>query len=141
MTPLTPADPQTRSADLVAENVAALRGHFPEAFSEGKVDFDVLRQLLGGAVDEREEKYGLNWHGKRRARQLALTASTGTLRPCPGDGSGKDEATTRNVVIEGDVSVHGPKADVHYAKTSDSCTIFRHECQNSPQELSPNAVT
>ena len=39
------------------------------------------------------------------------------------------------------VSVHGPKADVHYAKTSDSCTIFRHECQNSPQELCPNAVT
>ena len=45
----------------------------------------VLRQLLGDAVDESEEKYGLNWHGKRRARQLALTPSTGTLRPCPED--------------------------------------------------------
>ncbi len=100
MTPLTFADPQTRSADLVAENVARLREHFPEAVTEGQIDFDVLRQLLGGAVDEREEKYGLNWHGKRRARQLALTASTGTLRPCPGDGVA--EATTRNVVIEGD---------------------------------------
>jgi len=32
------------------------------------MDFDVLRQLLGAAVDEREEKYGLKWNGKRRAR-------------------------------------------------------------------------
>ncbi len=75
--------PTTRSADHVAENVAKLKELFPDAFTEGKVDFDVLKQVLGGAVDEREEKYGLNWHGKRRARQLALTPSTGTLRPCP----------------------------------------------------------
>ena len=100
MTPLTAADPQTRSADLVVENVARLRELLPEAFTEGKIDFDVLKQLLGGAVDERDEKYGLNWHGKRRARQLALTPSTGTLRPVPGDGV--DEATTQNIVIEGD---------------------------------------
>ena len=77
-------DPETRSADVVAENLEHLKVLFPEAFTEGKVDFDVLKQLLGGAVDEREEKYGLNWYGKRRARQLALTPSTGTLRPVPG---------------------------------------------------------
>ena len=45
--------------------------------AEEKVDFDVLKQLLGGVVEEREEKYGLNWHGKRRARQIALTPSGG----------------------------------------------------------------
>jgi adenine-specific DNA-methyltransferase len=67
----------------VEGNLAQLKAMFPEAFTEGRVDFDVLKQLLGAAVDEREEKYGLNWHGKRRARQLALTPSTGTLRPCP----------------------------------------------------------
>ena len=60
----------------------------------------MLKQLLGGAVDEREEKYGLNWHGKRRARQLALTPSTGTLRPCPEDSVDWD--TTQNLMIEGD---------------------------------------
>ena len=90
----------TTSVDHVRNNLAALRAFFPDAFIEGKVDFDVLKQLLGAEVDEREEKYGLNWHGKRRARQLALTPSTGTLRPCPGDGV--DEATTKNIVIEGD---------------------------------------
>ena len=100
MKPLTGADPATKSADLLAENVERLKALFPEACTEGKIDFDALRQLLGGAVDEREEKYGLNWHGKRRGRQLALTLSTGTLRPCPEDSV--DWATTRNLMIEGD---------------------------------------
>ena len=93
-------DPETRSSDVVAENLEHLKALFPEAFTEGKVDFEVLKQLLGGAVEEREEKYGLNWYGKRRARQLALTPSTGTLRPCPEDSVDWD--TTRNLMIEGD---------------------------------------
>lgn len=97
---LTAADPATRSEDVAAANVEELRKLFPEAFTEGKIDFDVLRQLLGDQVDEREEKYGLNWHGNRRARQLALTPSTGTLRPCPADSVQWE--TTRNLMIEGD---------------------------------------
>src|SRR6266404_3740697 len=100
MKKLTAEDMETKSPDVVSENIEHLKAIFPEAFTEGKIDFDVLKQLLGGTIDEREEKYGLNWHGKRRARQLALTPSTGTLRPCPGDGV--DEATTQNIVIEGD---------------------------------------
>ncbi len=93
-------DPETRSSDVVAENLEHLKALFPEAFTEGMVDFEVLKQLLGGAVEEREEKYGLTWHGKRQARQLALTPSTGTLRPCPEDSVDWD--TTRNLMIEGD---------------------------------------
>ena len=76
-------DPETKSADIVAENIEALNVLFPDAVREGQIDFGVLKQLLGGAIDEREEKYGLNWHGKRRARQIALTPSIGTLLPCP----------------------------------------------------------
>ena len=53
-------DPETRSKDVVAENVERLKPLFPEAFTEEKIDFEVLRQLLGGEVEEREEKYGLN---------------------------------------------------------------------------------
>lgn len=88
------------SADIIGGNIEKLKTIFPEAFSEGKIDFEVLKQVLGGVVDEREEKYGLNWHGKRRARQLALTPSTGTLRPCPKDSVDWD--TTKNLMIEGD---------------------------------------
>jgi adenine-specific DNA-methyltransferase len=100
MQKLNAGDAETKSPDLVGDNIEQLKALFPEAFTEGKVDFEVLRQLLGDAVEEREEKYGLNWHGKRRARQLALTPSTGTLRPCPEDSVDWD--TTRNLMIEGD---------------------------------------
>ena len=90
------------SADIVSDNIERLKELFPDAFSEGGVDFEVLRQLLGDAkvLDEGEEKYGLNWHGKKKARQIALMPSTGTLLPCPEESVDWD--TTRNLFIEGD---------------------------------------
>ena len=93
-------DPESMSRDIVAQNIEQLRGLFPEAWTEGKLDFDVLKQLLDIVVDEREEMYGLNWHGKRNARRLALTPSLGTLRPCPEESVDWD--TTQNLMIEGD---------------------------------------
>ena len=91
-----------QSADIIAENIQQLKGLFPEAFTEDGIHFDVLRQLLGDAdvLAEGEEKYGLNWHGKKQARQIALTPSTGTLRPCPEESVDWD--STQNLFIEGD---------------------------------------
>ena len=100
MKKLDARDPEMESREIIAENIEQLKQLFPEAWSEGKIDFAILKQLLGGAVDEREEKYGLNWHGKRQARQLALTPSTGTLRPWPDESVDWD--TTQNLMIEGD---------------------------------------
>lgn len=96
---------EAQSADLVAGNIAQLKVLFPELFTEGPdgvaVNVDVLKALVGDkSVTDADEKYGLNWHGKRRARQLALTPSTGTLRPCPEESV--DWATTQNLMIEGD---------------------------------------
>ncbi|PIE43455.1 MAG: site-specific DNA-methyltransferase [Gammaproteobacteria bacterium] len=90
------------SADIVADNIEQLQALFPEAFSEGGVNFDVLRQLLGDArvLDEGEEKYGLDWHGKKKARQIALMPSTATLLPCREESVAWD--TTKNLFIEGD---------------------------------------
>lgn len=102
MNKIEATDPAAQSADIVADNLSQLQSLFPEVFAEGKVQFDVLRQLLGGTVDEADEKYGLNWHGKRRARQIALTPSTGTLRPYPNSDESVDWATTQNIMIEGD---------------------------------------
>jgi adenine-specific DNA-methyltransferase len=93
-------DPETKSPDLVAENLAKLKALFPEVVTEDGVNMEALRQLIGKTVTDAEEKYGLNWHGKRKARQLALTPSTGTLRPCQADSVDWD--TTRNLMIEGD---------------------------------------
>ena len=100
MKQVKPEDGQ--SADIVAENIEHLKELFPEVITEGGVNFDTLRQLLGDAkvLDEGEEKYGLNWHGKKKARQIALTPSTGTLLPCPEESVDWD--TTKNLFIEGD---------------------------------------
>jgi len=98
MNKLTEQDGQ--SLNIIDENIATLQTIFPEAFTEGKVDFDVLRQLLGDAVDDGEEKYGLTWFGKKQARQIALTPSLGTLRPYPEESV--DWETTQNLFIEGD---------------------------------------
>jgi adenine-specific DNA-methyltransferase len=93
-------DPLAHSLDLVEQNVARLREVFPQAFTENRIDFDVLRQLLGGHVEESPERYRLEWNGKRLARALALQPSTGTLRPCREESVEWD--TTGNLIIEGD---------------------------------------
>ena len=101
--------PEAQSADLMADNIAKLKAMFPELVTEtthgGKttstLNVEVLKGLVGDATAlDSEEKYGLNWHGKRRARQIALTPSTGTLRPCPEQSV--DWETTQNLMIEGD---------------------------------------
>ena len=97
--------PEAQSADIRADNIAQLKALFPELLTENAngtaINVDVLKQLVGdAAVTDAEEKYGLNWHGKRRARQLALTPSTGTLRPCPDESV--DWEATQNLMIEGD---------------------------------------
>lgn len=105
MQKLTAQDPETKSPDLAAENLAKLQALFPDLVTEGKdgvaVNLDVLKALVGDkTVTDADEKYGLNWLGKRRARQLALAPSTGALRPCPEESVDWD--TTKNLMIEGD---------------------------------------
>jgi adenine-specific DNA-methyltransferase len=100
MKKLTAEDRETRSPDLVVENLSKLTALFPEAVNEDGVNVDVLQQLIGKTVKDTEEKFGLSWNGKRRARQFALTPSTGTLRPCREDSEGWED--TQNLMIEGD---------------------------------------
>lgn len=100
MNKLTSDMTELQSMNITEDNISKLNSLFPEAFNEGSIDFDVLKQLLGENVDEKEERYGLNWHGKRQARQLALTPSRGTLRPCKGESVDWDN--TKNLMIEGD---------------------------------------
>jgi adenine-specific DNA-methyltransferase len=93
-------DPAAHSGDVVAENIEALKALLPSIVSDGKIDFDVLRQLLGDDADEGDERYGLNWNGKRRARAFALTPSLGTVRPSKQDSVNWEN--TQNLVVEGD---------------------------------------
>lgn len=105
MQKITAESPESKSPDLAALNLTRLKALFPEMVTESKdgvvVNMDVLKQLVGDkTIGDTEEKYGLNWHGKRRARQIALSPSVGTLRPFPAESTNWD--TTQNLMIEGD---------------------------------------
>ncbi len=96
---------ESRSVDLTGDNLARLKAMFPELVTEGPdgvaVNVDVLKALVGDAtVTDADERFGLNWHGKRQARQLAVSPTTGTLRPMP--AGSVDWATTQHLLIEGD---------------------------------------
>ncbi len=95
-------DPKTdgSSMDIVKDNIEQLKAIFPDVFCEDKVDFDALKQLLGGNIETKKERYSFNWHGKANARRIAQTLSTGTLRPCKEESKNWD--STQNLFIEGD---------------------------------------
>jgi len=102
---MTIDSPESHSIDIVADSIGKIKTLFPELITEDiqgtSVNVDMLNALLGDkTVTKYEEKYGLNWLGKRKARELGLTPSMGTLRPCPVDIVDWD--TTKNLMIEGD---------------------------------------
>jgi adenine-specific DNA-methyltransferase len=88
------------SKDLIAENVDKLKQLFPEIVTEGRIDFDTLKEVLGDFSDDRPERYSFTWNGKTEARKLAMTPSKGTLRPAPEESVNWD--STQNLFIEGD---------------------------------------
>lgn len=95
-----------KSLDLIAENIEQLKALFPEAVTEGKIDFEVLKALLGGEIEKRQTYYKFTWNGKEEARAYARVPSMGTLRPCVAESSGRDGTpgafNSENLYIEGD---------------------------------------
>ncbi len=100
MEKITGSSPEAKSLDITNQNIEQLKQLFPDVFSEGKIDFEALRAVLGEEVDDSEERYNFTWNGKTKARQIAQTPSTGTLRPCKDESVNWD--TTENLFIEGD---------------------------------------
>lgn len=88
------------SLDTVKENVLKLKEIFPEVFCENQIDFERLEEVLGNYIDDKEERYRFEWHGKSKAIRIAQTPSMGTLRPCKKESKNWD--TTGNLYIEGD---------------------------------------
>ncbi|WKZ65798.1 MAG: DNA methyltransferase [Flavobacteriales bacterium] len=85
------------------ERLAELKRIAPEAFADGRVNWEALRAALGEHLEDDDanaEHFGLNWPGKREARKMAGTPSKGALVPQPGKGVNED--STRNVFIEGE---------------------------------------
>lgn len=89
-----------KSMNIIEQNIEKLKEIFPEVFSEGKIDFSKLEEELGSFKENENERYNFTWNGKSEAKKIALTPSTGTLRPCKVES--KDWDTTQNLYIEGD---------------------------------------
>lgn len=94
------------SEDLVSTRLLQLKKLMPEAFSEGGIDFEKLRLLLGDDVDEGQERYAFTWPGKADAIRQSQTVSTATLRPYVEKSRSRDgedgSFDSDNIYIEGD---------------------------------------
>jgi len=99
------------SPDVAQASVAKIRDAFPTCVTEARddltgelrlsVDFDQLRQELSSHVVEGpQERYRLDWPGKREALALANAPVAKTVRPDRKESVNFD--ATRNLFVEGD---------------------------------------
>ena len=98
------------SPDLVARNIERIAELFPTVVTETRdedgnvttaIDFDLLRQELSDHIVEGpQERYRLDWPGKRAAAFAANAPIAKTLRPVREESVDFD--TTKNIFIEGD---------------------------------------
>ncbi|MCF6246622.1 MAG: site-specific DNA-methyltransferase [Desulfobacula sp.] len=98
------------SPNFAEENIEKLSALFPGCITEStyedgtlkkSIDFDLLRQELSTTIVEGpQERYHLNWPGKREALLTANAPIAKTLRPCREESEYFD--TTENLFIEGD---------------------------------------
>ena len=99
-----------RTPDLAASNVEKIAGLFPHCVTEAHdadgalrrmIDWDLLRQELSSdLVQGAEERYRLDWPGKRQALYTGNMPINKTLRPCRSDSVDFDRS--ENLFIEGD---------------------------------------
>lgn len=99
-----------QSKNLVDENISKIAELFPNCITEGHnengelvklVDFDLLKQELSKEIVEgNDERYTLNWAGKKQAILTANSPINATLRPCREESVDFDN--TKNLYIEGD---------------------------------------
>ena len=99
-----------KSMDITQDNIAKIKALFPSAVTEvmgddGKVklaiDFDALKQELSDdLISDKQERYQMTWPDKSKAKVLANSRITATLRP--DKEKSVDFDNTENLYIEGD---------------------------------------
>jgi len=99
-----------QAPDLTDKNIEQIAALFPNVITETKdengnlkkaVDFDLLKQVLSkNLVEADDERYRLDWPGKKASLLKANMPITKTLRPCREESVNFDN--TENLYIEGD---------------------------------------
>ncbi len=92
---------EMQSKDIINENINNISKLFPNCISEGKIDFEILKQeLVNDIIEEGKEKYQINWVGKCESKAIINQRITKTLRPIRNKSLNFNE--TKNIYIEGD---------------------------------------
>ena len=89
-----------KSLDITEERLNKLKEILPDAFTEGKIDWEKLQATLGEDIEFKNERYVLNWAGKSDAFRVLQSPTTATLVPCKEESVGFDD--TENIFIEGE---------------------------------------
>ena len=89
-----------KSFNITEEKLNKLKEIIPEAFTEGKIDWEKLKAALGEDVEFKNERYVLNWAGKSDAFRVLQSPTTATLVPCEEESVNFDN--TENIFIEGE---------------------------------------
>ena len=90
-----------KSSDVISSNIKKIGELFPNVVSEGKINFEALKQELSRDILESEkERYQLTWVGKKESKLEANKPINKTLRPIREKSVNFD--STQNVYIEGD---------------------------------------
>lgn len=97
------------TANIVSENIKKIRNLFPNCVTEAKdekgkislkVDFETLKQELSESLIKSDEKYELNWVGKKESILISNQPTDKVLIPCKEESVNWDN--TKNLYIEGD---------------------------------------
>jgi len=89
-----------KSLDLKQDKIEKLKKIMPEAFTEGRIDWEKLKAALGEDIEFKNERYVLNWAGKSDAFMVLQAPTTATLAPDRDESVNFDD--TENVFIEGE---------------------------------------
>jgi adenine-specific DNA-methyltransferase len=98
-----------KTKNFINENLEKIAAIFPSCIVEAEIDgvknnlidFDVLKQELSSSIIEGpQERYQINWPGKRTALLTANSPTSKTLRPKR--SLSKNFDSTKNLLIEGD---------------------------------------
>ena len=81
-------------------NIEKIKEIFPECVTDGKIDFNLLKEILSEQIEGNNERYSFNWIGKASSLKYAQSPSSATLIPCKDKSVNWD--STDNFYIEGD---------------------------------------
>ena len=88
-----------KSKDIISDNIDKISELFPNCISEGKINFEMLKQELSkDIIEDGKERYQLTWAGKQQAILNANIPTRKTLRPMKSKSIDFDN--TKNIYIE-----------------------------------------